>query len=96
MKYTIINNNAINFKITYEINGNQQEARLQITSVYTRIKKWINVTINSYGNLFGDGKEILYHKMTEEEPFQSMTVDRLVDEKLFAAQLLTAWYNNGE
>lgn len=96
MEYTIINNNPANFKVTYEINGNQQEARLQPTFVYVRIKKGINVTINTYGSVFGDGEEIHYHRMTEEELFQAMTVDRLVDEKLFAAQLLTAWYNNDE
>lgn len=96
MEYTIINNNPYNFKVTYEINGNQQVARLQNASVYVRIKKGLNVTINPYGRVFGDGEEIRYRKMTEEELFQAMTVDRLVDEKLFAAQLLTAWYNNGE
>lgn len=96
MKYTIINNNPANFKVTYEIKGNQQEARLKLASVYVRIKKGMNVTINPYGRVYGDGKEILYHRMTEEELFQAMTVDRLVDEKLFSAQLLTAWYNNDE
>ena len=96
MDFTIINNNPTNFKVTYEINGNQQEARLNPSSVYVRIKKGMNVTINPYGRVYGDGEEILYHRMTEEELYQAMPEDRLVEEKLFAAQLLTAWYNNDE
>lgn len=106
MEYKIINNNPNNFKVTYEINGRTQEARLQAPRTHydslvpgiqwVRIQRGVNVTINAYGKVYGDGSQIQYHEMGEDELFQAMTVDRLVDEKLFAAQLLTAWYNNDE
>ncbi|MGX5091021.1 hypothetical protein ACWKXX_07610 [Enterobacter sp. UPMP2061] len=96
MKYTIYNNNPKNFKFTYEVNGQPQKAQLStINDTYVGIAPRKLVQINPYGRIYGDGAEITQHTMTEEEFFQNSTIDPLAEQKRVAAQLLEAFYNNG-
>lgn len=100
MKYTIINNNPNNFKVQYEIDGIPQHVHLKANTAkyqgmqYVRIDKHINVAVNPYGRVYGDGEEITQHLMREEQLFQRYTVDPLTYHKKLAGEILTAYYNN--
>lgn len=95
MKYTIINNNPNNFKVTYIVDGQEQRAQLSnVADTYVRISRRAIVQVNPYGRIFGDGQEITQHQMTEEELFQNSTVDPLCQQKKIAAELLMSYYNN--
>ncbi|MEP9010037.1 hypothetical protein [Enterobacter kobei] len=96
MKYTLVNNNPNNFKVTYVIDGQEQRAQLSnVADTYVRISRRVIIQVNPYGRIFGDGHEITQHTMTEEELFQESTVDALAIQKQYAGLLLEAFYNNG-
>lgn len=105
MKYSIINNNPLNFKVEYEIDGQKQTAHFQADSTrygsvipgssWVRIARHRTITINTYGTIMGDGQTVTHHHMSEEELFQESTVDALAIQKQYAGLLLEAFYNNG-
>jgi|GEM_PF-4344748 len=106
MKYTVINNNSRNFKVTYYVDDQEQTAHLQGDTTrygnvihgnsWVRLARHQNATRNAYGKIYGAGKEITQHHMTEEELFQDSLVDPLTHQKKVAAELLEAFYNNGQ
>ncbi|ENV5883848.1 hypothetical protein ACFIPR_003216 [Enterobacter kobei] len=104
MKYTVLNDNPQNFKVTYYIGEYEQVAHFQADvkrygsvipgNTWVRIAKHQNATRNVYGRIYGGGSEITQHTMNEEELFQNSLIDPLTYQKRIAGLLIEAFYAN--